>query len=140
MHKQLRRLVFGAAVAAFSLASGANASAGSFSITIGGHGNHHYNHHYRKYYGHGYGHKYKRPYKKHRSYRYYNNHGHSYKRHGNAYQSHGNTNYGRHRKACHKVSKRVHDGYGHSKKISGTMCYDDYGRAYIVPGSRYYDY
>jgi hypothetical protein len=38
---------------------------------------------------------------------------------------------------CHPVSKIVHDAYGQPLKIAGTMCYDAYGRSYVVPGSRY---
>ena len=38
---------------------------------------------------------------------------------------------------CHPVSKYGYDRYGYRIKIGGTMCYDDYGHAYVVPGSRY---
>lgn len=39
--------------------------------------------------------------------------------------------------SCHPVSKIVHDAYGQPLKVAGTMCYDAYGRSYVVPGSRY---
>jgi len=38
---------------------------------------------------------------------------------------------------CHPVYKIVHNAYGQPLKIAGTMCYDAYGRPYLVPGSRY---
>ncbi len=38
---------------------------------------------------------------------------------------------------CHTVYKMTYDGYGHPLKVAGTMCYDAYGRSYVVPGSRY---
>lgn len=53
---------------------------------------------------------------------------HSYKRHG--YNNH-------YRKACHPVSKTIIDHYGHHQYIAGTMCYNRYGQAYIVRGSRF---
>ena len=43
--------------------------------------------------------------------------------------------YGRYN--CHSVSKWAYDDYGQKLKIGGTMCYDAYGQAYVVPGSRY---
>jgi len=41
------------------------------------------------------------------------------------------------RRPCHPVYRIVHDAYGQPLKIAGTMCYDAYGRSYLVPGSRY---
>ncbi len=38
---------------------------------------------------------------------------------------------------CHPVHKYTYDNYGYRAKVGGTMCYDEYGRAYVVPGSRY---
>lgn len=38
---------------------------------------------------------------------------------------------------CHPVYKIVYDHYGQPMKIGGTMCYDEYGNGYVVPGSRY---
>ena len=38
---------------------------------------------------------------------------------------------------CHTVYKRIYDAYGYPLKIAGTMCYDAYGRSYVVRGSRY---
>ena len=42
--------------------------------------------------------------------------------------------YSKYRKPCHKVSKINYDG----QTIVGTMCYNKYGRGYIVSGSRYH--
>ena len=38
---------------------------------------------------------------------------------------------------CHTVYKMSYDAYGHPLKVAGTMCYDAFGRSYVVPGSRY---
>ncbi len=44
----------------------------------------------------------------------------------------------RHRRGpCHTVYKMNYDAHGHLLKIAGTMCYDAYGRPYVVRGSRY---
>jgi len=40
-------------------------------------------------------------------------------------------------RSCRTVSKMGYDAYGNAARIGGTMCYDDYGQGYIVPGSRY---
>jgi hypothetical protein len=37
---------------------------------------------------------------------------------------------------CHATSKLVYDGHGRRIVISDVMCYDTYGRSYIVKGSR----
>ena len=68
--------------------------------------------------------------------------GHSYGHGGRAYDnSYGykRHSYGRGHeyRGCHKVSKYDYDSYGRKVKIGGTMCYDNYGSGYIVPGSRY---
>ena len=55
------------------------------------------------------------------------NHGYA----GNAYHYSG--------RDCRKVHKYRYASYGTKTRISGTMCYDDYGNPYIVPGSRYAD-
>ncbi len=56
-----------------------------------------------------------------------NNHHYS----GNSYNYSG--------RDCRKVHKYRYDSYGSKTRISGTMCYDDYGNQYVVPGSRYVD-
>lgn len=38
---------------------------------------------------------------------------------------------------CHAVTKIGYDGYGRRAKFGGTMCYNHYGRPYIVVGSRH---
>jgi hypothetical protein len=38
---------------------------------------------------------------------------------------------------CRATSKIGFDGYGRRARIGGTMCYDAYGRPYIVRGSRF---
>lgn len=38
---------------------------------------------------------------------------------------------------CHPTSKIGFGDYGRRARIGGTMCYDAYGRPYIVQGSRY---
>ena len=79
-------------------------------------------------------------------------HGKGYgKGHGRNY-GHGNkhSNKGRHNNVqayaggsqgnhCRPTYKHVYDDYGNSTKINGTLCYDHYGQAYVVPGSRYVD-
>jgi len=38
---------------------------------------------------------------------------------------------------CHATSKVGFDDYGQRVRIGGTMCYDAYGAAYIIRGSRH---
>jgi len=38
---------------------------------------------------------------------------------------------------CHPTSKIGYVDYGRRARIGGTMCYDAYGKPYIVQGSRY---
>lgn len=38
-------------------------------------------------------------------------------------------------RGCHPVSRYAHDRYGDLIKLRGIMCYDLYGRGYVVPGS-----
>lgn len=75
----------------------------------------HYGYGHHGYGGRGYG------YKRH----YYP----SYRRYSSSHYSSG--------KDCHSTYKYSTDEQGEKTKINGTMCYDDYGKAYIVPGSRY---
>ena len=122
-----------------------NARAGgtSFSINIGSGYGYGYGHGYKqRRYGQGnrYGrgtirYKLNRPRNARRYYnrdRYYSN---NYKQRGYATRRHySRQNAGR---GCHQVSKHGYDGYGNKAKIGGTMCYDGYGRPYVVKGSRY---
>lgn len=39
--------------------------------------------------------------------------------------------------ACHPVVGHGHDHFGRRAKFGGTMCYDRFGRGYVVAGSRY---
>lgn len=39
--------------------------------------------------------------------------------------------------SCHPVIGRGRDHFGRRAKFGGTMCYDHYGRGYVVAGSRY---
>jgi hypothetical protein len=39
--------------------------------------------------------------------------------------------------ACHPVIGRGTDHFGRAAKFGGTMCYDRFGRGYVVPGSRH---
>ena len=48
-----------------------------------------------------------------------------------------NRHYHQNKQSCHPVTKIVTNHYGHSKNVGGTMCYDRYGDAYVVKGSRY---
>lgn len=41
------------------------------------------------------------------------------------------------REPCHTVYKTTYGAYGHPLEVAGTMCYDAYGRSYVVRGSRY---
>lgn len=112
------------------IVSAVPASAGGFSIgySSGGHQSHHYNHKRHssaKYYSYNYGH----------SRSYYSKH---YAR--PSYQSniqHNYSNRSTYSKSCHPVSKTIINEYSEYQKISGTMCYNTYGQAYIVPGSRF---
>ncbi len=40
-------------------------------------------------------------------------------------------------KDCRSTYKYQNDKHGNKTRIKGTLCYDSYGKAYIVPGSRY---
>ena len=89
----------------------------------------------------------------------YGHHGynrHQYARHGR-HHSHHNTfafspshNYGNYGSSlsssshhynqgtsCRSTYKYQYDEHGNKIRINGTLCYDSYGNAYIVPGSRY---
>ena len=55
-------------------------------------------------------------------------------RYGRQRQRHS---YGHSYSPCHTVYKTIYDAYGQPLKIAGTMCYDAYGRSYVVRGSRY---
>lgn len=66
----------------------------------------------------------------------HSNYGHSNQGH-NKYSG-ANTGYrGGHN--CRDTYKHQTDHNGKLTKIKGTLCYDSYGKAYIVPGSRYVD-
>ena len=117
---------------------------GSLSLNIGHgiglhvgnrHGGIRYNHQGRRHQG-RYRHNYGRNRLNHQSNRY--SHG---RRHNNPRpHNYSRHNYTRHR-GCHQTSKI---GYRHGRKakIGGTMCYNRYGKGYIVSGShhviRYY--
>lgn len=47
--------------------------------------------------------------------------------------------YGSYQRAwgCHPVVKIGYDRFGRRAKLGATMCYDAYGEAFIVPGSRH---
>ncbi|MEN8176342.1 MAG: hypothetical protein ABFS23_11300, partial [Pseudomonadota bacterium] len=112
-----------AALVLVSTALGANASS---------YGKHHYGyglgygllHGLVGHYGHyGRGHYGRRHYGRHSS------HGYRYgNRYSGRHDSHGSH--------CRKVTK-IGDYEGYKSKIGGTLCEDDYGDTYIVPGSRY---
>ena len=114
--------------------------------------------HYRhnKYYGHNkrnnyYSNHRKHHYQKHNVYGHYNSHNNSrhnnhsypnhiyYRNHRRFTSSHRryNQSYSSYRKPCHQVSKVYYDEDGVPHNTTGTMCYDQYGEAYIVSGSRY---
>jgi hypothetical protein len=80
-------------------------------------GGHHYGHGYHPYGGH---------------------HGRHYSYRGvTGYRSGGHgSSHLRGDAGCHSVSKTGYDD-GRKAEIGGTRCYDEYGDAYIVPGSRY---
>lgn len=99
------------------------------SISLGYSGGHN-SHHSSVYLG--YSNKRNHHNKKHYSYNSYPTR--SYGNHHNYYRNSYNNNY---QKACHPVSKRTVDHYGHYKDVGGTMCYDSYGQGYVVNGSRY---
>ena len=93
---------------------------GGYNTPYYGYGqSHHGSHDYRQGYGHRYGHS---------SYRRGHDYGYGS---GRSYASHDTAS-----QDCHATSKI---GYldGVKGKIGGTMCYDSYGDAFVVPGSRY---
>jgi hypothetical protein len=116
------------------------AFAGGFSLGYSSHGSH-----YSAGYGHrGYsGHSRSGAYGRHsylgRNYGYRNSH--NYQKHSYPNYNHNNySSYSRapsYKKPCHDVFKTTVDHYGQYHKTGGTMCYDRYGKAYIVSGSRY---
>ena len=85
----------------------------------------HYNYGYGSNYGYGYGNHYTPSYSFSYTPRTYSSH--------NSYQSSGSEYAGNN---CRSTYKYVTDSYGNQTKVNGTMCYDRYGKPYIVPGSR----
>lgn len=74
----------------------------------------------------------------------YGHHGYGGRGYGDGYKRHYYPSYRRYSssryssgKDCHSTYKYSTDEQGEKTKINGTMCYDDYGKSYIVPGSRY---
>lgn len=77
------------------------------------------------------------------------NRGHGLRRQHRQYRRHGGHRFGGYRspglghryfrspRGCHPVSRHVYNRFGDPIKLRGTMCYDRYGRGYIVPGSRH---
>lgn len=96
---------------------------------------------YRKGYRHGYSKGHKRIYKYGRRYNhsYWRKHG----RHGvtvYGWKSHGHRSaYPNYRlgASCHPIVGHGRDHFGRRAKFGGTMCYDHYGRGYVVAGSRH---
>ncbi len=144
----LKTLAISATVALFAVAAAGAANAGG-----SGHGKHRGGQHGGGHYAYGLagvvGHLLFGGYSY--SYRYGNSYGdgrdrgrgygrrHDHRRHGHG--GYGRTGYGQMpgyvvRRPCHATSK---NGYAHGRraKIGGTMCYDNYGNAYIVAGSRH---
>lgn len=117
MNHFLKRFAIFAAVALFTIASAGAASAGDH-----GYGKHYGGHSY----GHGHGYSYGRGHD-HRRLDYGGYRRNDYRRNTFAFVI---------RKPCHATYKY---GYAHGRraKIGGTMCYDGYGNAFIVAGSRF---
>lgn len=108
------------------------ASAGSYGDNSGLHIGYGYNGGHLSY-GHNRGHK-----------RYYDG------KHSNGHSNYGHSNRGHNKYVgnhsgysgaynCRDTYKHQTDHNGKLTKINGTLCYDSYGKAYIVPGSRYVD-
>lgn len=57
-------------------------------------------------------------------------------RHGHGGYGYAGKGYAKHSYGCHPVSK-VKWHHGRKARFGGTMCYDQYGNGYVVPGSRY---
>lgn len=102
------------------------------------HASGHYKHHKKyKQYGkhHKYRHKHRRHYWKHKHYKHGHYGGYAKKpyykdySYGHAYGYGGGYD-------CHKTSKIGH-WHGRKAIIGGTLCYNQYGEAYIVPNSHY---
>ena len=102
----------------------------------------HYSHGHRsyRYSGHSYrrGHSYHRghSYRHGKRHHYRRDHYHAPRRHYSHRPAPRHHSYTRHGSGCHSVSK---SGYHHGRpaQIGGTMCYDAYGKPYVVSGSRY---
>lgn len=123
---------------------------GSYGKSYGYHGGYKHKRGYRKHaYKKGYRKGYRRGYAKGRkqAYKHGRRYNHSYwRKHGHhgvtvygwTSRSH-RSGYGRHRVggACHPVVGKGRDHFGRRAKFGGTMCYDAYGRGYVVAGSRY---
>jgi len=85
-------------------------------------------------YGHGsYGHYDHDGYGKHHKRHAYYGHGRHYK----PYRHHKSRYSNNVRKHCRSTHKYRYDDYGNKVRVNGTLCYNRYGDAYIVPGSRY---
>ena len=93
-----------------------------------GHGKHH---NYRHHYGNS-RHYNSNHYRKHNNHSYYPSYSYGYSSNysGNA------SNYSS-GKDCRPTHKYQYDEHGNEIRINGTLCYNSYGNAYIVPGSRY---
>ena len=108
----------------------------SISIGTGHHyGYNSYNYKRRHYYQRSYSrrHYYQRSYS-----RKYDDHAYGYQtRKRQGYSQHNSYRKNLDRYDCHAVTKWAYDNYGRKLKIGGTRCSDAYGRAYLVPGSRY---
>ena len=119
---------------------------GGLSFSFGSHSNHFRfglnNHHFDKHAGQHYRHHYSyqpdsfynfrhQPRYGHKSFSYYS---FSY-RHPSYQQNRYNKDIVK--KSCHPVTKVIVDRYGKYHGEAGTMCYDKFGDAYIVYGSRY---
>ncbi len=151
MYPALKLIAISLTIGLLSLALSGPGQAGSLHYSHGTHGGHgsHYGSHYRHHGAHGllsyvFGHRqrhhYGYNYGHHDRYRYGSNHGvrtysPSATYNSDAHASHG-ANYNAQGSGCHAVYKT---GYwdGHRAKIGGTMCYDSYGKSYVVSGSRY---
>lgn len=79
--------------------------------------------------------------KVHRGHGLHRHHRHFQRHRGHRFRGHRSAGFGhryfRSPRGCHPVSRYVYNRYGDLVKVRGTMCYDQFGRGYVVPGSRH---
>ena len=118
---------------ALTLSFGYSAPSSAGGITIHFGSGHHYEQRRDHAHSHRKHHHPRRHHRQHRQHGHFRGHGHRFHR-----RRFGPRHFGRAaRRPCEQVVRTIVDRAGYSRRVGGTMCFDDYGRGYIVPGSRY---